>query len=65
MQRARRKGADAPRVALTPSGARVRSMARGPVLELTEQGFYDVRTQGAATDAPMASRATSIWRNRT
>ena len=39
--------AQASRVALTPSGQRVSLDGEGPeVLELTEQGFYEIRAQG-------------------
>ena len=39
--------AEASRVALTPSGQRVSLDGEGPeVLELTEQGFYEIRAQG-------------------
>ena len=39
--------AEASRVALTPSGQRVALDGEGPeVLELTEQGFYEIRAQG-------------------
>ena len=36
---------------MAPSGARVTVGAEDGALELTEQGFYDVRTQGAAADS--------------
>ncbi len=43
-----------PRVVLTPSGERVTLDGEGPdVLELTEQGFYEVRAQGRDAAAPM------------
>ncbi len=39
------------RVALTPSGQRVSLDGEGPeVLELTEQGFYEIRAQGRDAD---------------
>jgi hypothetical protein len=47
-----------PRVVLTPSGERVNLDGEGPdVLELAEQGFYEVRAQGrdAAPPVPVAS----------
>jgi Aerotolerance regulator N-terminal/von Willebrand factor type A domain len=43
-----------PRVVLTPSGERVMLDGEGPdVLELTEQGFYEVRGQGRDAAPPM------------
>lgn len=43
-----------PRVVLTPSGERVALDGEGPdVLELTEQGFYEVRAQGRDAAPPM------------
>ena len=43
-----------PRVVLTPSGERVTLDGEGPdVLELTEQGFYEVHAQGRDAAAPM------------
>ncbi len=43
------------RVVLTPSGARVAVDGEGPdVLELAEQGFYEVRVQGREAPAPIA-----------
>lgn len=43
-----------PRVVLTPSGERVTLDGEGPdVLELSEQGFYEVRAQGRDAAAPM------------
>lgn len=43
-----------PRVVLTPSGERVTLDGEGPdVLELTEQGFYEVRAQGRDQAPPM------------
>jgi hypothetical protein len=43
-----------PRVVLTPSGERVMLDGEGPdVLELTEQGFYEVRAQGRDAAPPM------------
>jgi hypothetical protein len=48
-------GAAAPQrgttIAVAPSGARVTVGAEDGALELTEQGFYDVRIQGAAADS--------------
>jgi hypothetical protein len=38
-------------IALAPSGTRVPVETEDGALELTEQGFYDVRTQGAGADA--------------
>jgi Aerotolerance regulator N-terminal/von Willebrand factor type A domain len=38
-------------IAVAPSGARVSVETEDGALELTEQGFYDVRTQGAGADA--------------
>lgn len=38
-------------VAIAPSGAHVTLAAEDGALELTEQGFYDVRVQGAPPDA--------------
>lgn len=44
----------APRVVLTPSGERVALDGEGPdVLELSEQGFYEVRGQGRDAAPPM------------
>jgi len=40
-------------IAVAPSGARVTVGAEDGALELTEQGFYDVRTQGAGADTAM------------
>jgi hypothetical protein len=37
-------------VAVAPSGARVTIGAEDGALELVEQGFYDIRTQGAGAD---------------
>jgi Mg-chelatase subunit ChlD len=37
-------------IALAPSGARVTVGAEDAALELNEQGFYDIRTQGAGAD---------------
>jgi hypothetical protein len=48
------RGASATRggtVAVAPSGARVSVETEDGALELTEQGFYDVRTQGAGADS--------------
>ena len=43
-----------PRVVLAPSGERVTLDGEGPdVLELTEQGFYEVRAQGRDAAPPM------------
>ncbi len=43
-----------PRVVLTPSGERVTLDGEGPdVLELAEQGFYEVRAQGRDSAPPM------------
>ncbi len=43
-----------PRVVLSPSGERVTLDGEGPdVLELTEQGFYEVRAQGRDAAPPM------------
>lgn len=43
-----------PRVVLTPGGERVTLDGEGPdVLELTEQGFYEVRAQGRDAAPPM------------
>ena len=43
-----------PRVVLTPSGERVTLDGEGPdVLELSEQGFYEVRAQGRDAAPPM------------
>ncbi len=38
-------------IAVAPSGARVSVETEDGALELAEQGFYDVRTQGAGADA--------------
>jgi hypothetical protein len=38
-------------IAVAPSGARVSVETEDGALELTEQGFYDVRTQGAGADS--------------
>jgi hypothetical protein len=38
-------------VVVAPSGARVSIDSEDGALELTEQGFYDVRTQGAGPDS--------------
>jgi hypothetical protein len=49
-----------PRVVLTPSGERVALDGEGPdVLELAEQGFYEVRTQGRDA-APPVSVASNV-----
>jgi hypothetical protein len=43
------------RVVRTPAGARLTLDAEGPdVLELTEHGFYEVRSAGRESDAPIA-----------
>jgi hypothetical protein len=45
---------DAARVVLTPAGQRVTLDEEGPdVLELLEQGFYEIRTQSRDTDPPL------------
>ena len=44
-------------IAIAPSGARVSVETEDGALELTEQGFYDVRTQGAAADTATALAA--------
>jgi hypothetical protein len=47
------RGATAARgatIAVAPSGTRVPVETEDGALELTEQGFYDVRTQGAGAD---------------
>ena len=38
-------------IAVAPSGSRVQVDTEDGALELTEQGFYDVRTQGAGADS--------------
>lgn len=49
-----------PRVVLTPSGERVALDGEGPdVLELTEQGFYEVRAQGRDA-APALTVASNL-----
>jgi hypothetical protein len=52
------KGAPA-RVAVTPSGQQVRlgENDRAPAVELLEQGFYEIRTQGATVARPPAIAA--------
>jgi len=40
-------------IVVAPSGARASINSEDGALELTEQGFYDVRTQGAGADAAM------------
>jgi hypothetical protein len=53
-RRAAGRGASASRggtVAVAPSGARVSVETEDGALELGEQGFYDVRTQGAGADS--------------
>jgi hypothetical protein len=50
----------APRVVLTPSGERVALDGEGPdVLELSEQGFYEVRAQGRDA-APAVTVASNL-----
>ena len=45
---------EAARVVLTPAGQRVTLDEEGPdVLELQEQGFYEIRTQNRDSDAPL------------
>ena len=45
---------EAARVVLTPAGQRVTLDEEGPdVLELLEQGFYEIRTQSRDTDPPL------------
>lgn len=44
-------------VAIAPSGARVSVETEDGALELAEQGFYDVRTQGAGADTATALAA--------
>lgn len=44
-------------VAVAPSGARVAVETEDGALELNEQGFYDVRTQGAGPDSATALAA--------
>lgn len=54
------RGAGATRggtIAIAPSGARVSVETEDGALELTEQGFYDVRTQGGGSDTAMALAA--------
>jgi hypothetical protein len=49
-----RSGPSVTRVALTPSGQRVELDGEGPdVLELSEQGFYEIRMQGRDADPPV------------
>ena len=61
----RRPGSDVTRVVLTPSGERVTLDGDGPdVLELAEQGFYEVRAQGRDASRRSSWPATSIWPNR-
>jgi hypothetical protein len=53
-RKAQGKGASPSRggtIAVAPSGARVSIETEDGALELGEQGFYDVRTQGAAADS--------------
>ena len=53
------------RVALTPSGQRVSLDGEGPeVLELSEQGFYEIRAQEREAVTAVVA-ATSISRSRT
>jgi hypothetical protein len=48
------RGSDVSRVALSPSGQRISLDGDGPeVLELSEQGFYEFRTQGRDSDPPV------------
>lgn len=48
------------RIALTPAGERLPLPADGPgVLELTEQGFYEIHDQSPASGAPSAPSASS------
>ena len=59
------RGTAAQRVVLTPSGRRLPLDDEGSdVLELTEQGFYEVRGDANQTDAIVA-RPTSIRPRRT
>lgn len=44
-------------IAIAPSGARVSVETEDGALELAEQGFYDVRTQGAGADTATALAA--------
>jgi Mg-chelatase subunit ChlD len=44
-------------IAIAPSGARVSVETEDGALELDEQGFYDVRTQGAGADSATALAA--------
>jgi hypothetical protein len=46
-------------IAVAPSGARVTVGAEDGALELTEQGFYDIRTQGAGS-AVVATLASNV-----
>ena len=49
-----RQQREAARVVLTPAGQRVTLDEEGPdVLELVEQGFYEIRTQSRDSDPPM------------
>ena len=48
--RARAAATKAATIAVAPSGARVTFNAEDGAIELTEQGFYDIRTQGAGSD---------------
>ena len=64
-QRRAAPAAQASRVALTPSGQRVSLDGEGPdVLELTEQGFYEVRAQEREARDRRSWPATSISPNR-
>ena len=47
----RRGGGRSGTIAVAPSGARVSVETEDGALELEEQGFYDVRVQGAAADS--------------
>jgi hypothetical protein len=62
MSAAAQKGSPATRVVLTPSGKRVPLLDEGAeVLELTEQGFYEIRGIGNATDlAVIASNVDPV-----
>jgi aerotolerance regulator-like protein/VWA domain-containing protein len=52
--------AASPRMVLTPSGERITLDGEGPdVLELTEQGFYEVRAQGSNA-APAVTVASNV-----
>jgi hypothetical protein len=62
MAAAAQKGSPATRVVLTPSGKRVPLLDEGAeVLELSEQGFYEIRGIGNATDvAVIASNVDPV-----